>query len=80
MLWLTEHFHIHLHYFLNSHNKLNDLCVASSVRVGGDPLDHSAQPLPVTEEEIDGGGGRRGDVSKVTQLVNDRFEIPVQIS
>ena len=69
-----------LHYFLNSHNKLNDLCVASNVRVCADLLDHLAQPLPVTEEEIDGGGGWRGNVSKVTQLVNDRFKIPVQIS
>lgn len=46
---------------------------------GGDLLDHSAQPLQVTEE-TNGGRGQGGDVSKVTQLINDKFGILVQIS
>ena len=67
---------MHHHYFLNSHNKPNDLSMASSVGVGEELLDHSNQPLPVTEE-TDGGGSRRPDVWKA---VLDRFDLPVRIS
>ena len=67
---------MHHHYFLNSHNKLNDLSVASSVGVGQELLDHSSQPLPVTEE-TDGRGSGRHDVWKAAL---DRFDLPVKIS
>ena len=50
--------------------------MASSVGVGEELLDHSSQPLPVTEE-TDGGGSGRPDVWKAAL---DRFDLPVRIS
>lgn len=67
---------MHHHYLLNSHNKPNDLSVASSVGVGEELLDHSSQPLPVIGG-TDGGGSRRRDVWKASL---DRFDLPVKIS
>lgn len=65
---------MHHHYFLNSHNKRNDLSMASSVGVGEELLDHSSQSLTVTETD---GGGAGHDVWKATL---DRFDLPVKIS
>lgn len=78
-LWLMDYFRIHHHYFFNpSPPTMNYLWPQVLESVGRDLLDHGAQHLHVAEEEMDGVEG--GDVSKVMQLVNDRFEILCQVS